>query len=856
MKRTTKFNKIMAVILCMMMVLSTFTIVPMTASAVDAPASADKLEGAAVAPTVGDGSKDNPYEIASAENYKWMVATAPNWNSSMTYCELTTDINFEGATVAGISGTGWVTVSLDGQDHTIYNMTTAWGMFDCIGRDKTTGEVAVIKNLNLVGYKASRAGAAAGIALNSDGLLIDNVNIDETSVVSSTGDIAAAFVVRIRSNTLTIKNSSNAAAVSAGTHASAFVVTQNGNTATAITLENCVNKGNVKAAQNVAAMFAYREEKSATLTIKKCINYGDITTTSTTETAGAGAMLGYHWKNTGALTVQDCVNYGNVTAEKVYVGGLIGYLRTTPGTVLISGCLNEGLVKANQSRFIGGIVGYINHNYVESGTASITLSGNRNTADMSNANFAGGIVGSISEIGDCPVTVTNCVNDGNISTKSNSTGGIVGYVGKSVVNFSGCVNNGDVTGTGNHTGGIVGAYSMQGTSSLGYTPTGITFEKCVNHGNVTGGLNAGGIASAIEFNTAATPLSEKTLTFTYCVNTGKVVSTSTAATNTFVGGIAGDLNSNALKINAEISYCYNLGDLSSSSVLGSSIYPYLGGIVGRDRLYLSTAENAVTNVDHCFSAATQAIASAGYNSNLIGWSTGDETTVNVSNSYSCNNLVNGASHDPSYDSKTNYGTVATINTVIAELNNSTIAKEIAKINKEIVGATAKVDISTASANLSVRLKMTAPFGFMAITTVKDAETNQSIAYHNSVYTLKFAFLASDAAITDANVIINSKDATVVETVSYLNSPSMQCAEYTGLTAPEMSDTIYFVCYLEDTLGNVVSASEVRDIVLYDIVKDAADGEIYGQSIENAREVALYQKIVEYCDAYDKYVSAN
>ena len=125
--------------------------------------------------------------------------------------------------------------------------------------------------------------------------------------------------------------------------------------------------------------------------------------------------------------------------------------------------------------------------------------------------------------------------------------------------------------------------------------------------------------------------------------------------------------------------------------------------------------------------------------------------------------------------------------------------------------------------------------------------------------MKFAFLASADEITDANAIINAKDATTVETSAYYQDfTTMQSAEFDGLTAPEMDQNIYFVCYLEDVFGEQVAVSTVRSINPYDMVLDASNGYLFdtdgaeGVKIPNEKEVALYQKIVAYCDAYDAY----
>ena len=60
-----------------------------------------------------------------------------------------------------------------------------------------------------------------------------------------------------------------------------------------------------------------------------------------------------------------------------------------------------------------------------------------------------GLVGQIQSNGDSTMTLSDCINNGNVTGSSDYIGGLLGYIGRNnniAIAISSCVNNGNVTG--------------------------------------------------------------------------------------------------------------------------------------------------------------------------------------------------------------------------------------------------------------------------------------------------------------------------------------------------------------------------------------------------------------------------
>ena len=145
----------------------------------------------------------------------------------------------------------------------------------------------------------------------------------------------------------------------------------------------------------------------------------------------------------------------------------------------------------------------------------------------------------------------NCTNNGNYyqmpkgALKGNNAyygnnhkiGGFIGCMNSGTVIFENCVNNGDVVAS--QAGGFIGIYKN----------CTITMTNCTNNGEIIGCRgssaygNAGGFLGA--YNNGGALGGNTTITLTNCVNTGSVKVATQQEKSNGVGGLIGNLGSNA-----------------------------------------------------------------------------------------------------------------------------------------------------------------------------------------------------------------------------------------------------------------------------------------------------------------------
>ena len=148
---------------------------------------------------------------------------------------------------------------------------------------------------------------------------------------------------------------------------------------------------------------------------------------------------------------------------------------------------------------------------------------------------AGGICGSYFR-----GSVSDCNNSGKISSKQ--AGGICGqYAGKGQsLEIINCHNSGEISG--NKAGGICGQYAGQGQS--------LEIINCSNSGNIDADY-AGGICGSRAYSG----------TIQYCWNTGNIGNSSNTSGGS--GGICGLRAADVTNSTLVISYCYNVGVITS-----------------------------------------------------------------------------------------------------------------------------------------------------------------------------------------------------------------------------------------------------------------------------------------------------
>ena len=482
----------------------------------------------------GDGSMDNPYQIANAEQLALLAKQTNNHNGGDACYILTNDINlancsggFNTWTPIGDNIIGetnilacYFTGHFDGNGKTISNLyqhenADFKGLFGC-----TNG--AEIKNLNLVSFDIDNESEYAGALVAFAGLTdIINCNVSNSTIKTTTG-IAGGIVGY------------------AGVPYRKFGIYQEPSTISNCHISNVSVVGELLAGGITAQINLVDngfESDYAMYAIEECSNDADCHVQSSEIVGGIIACMSF-------VQIENCENNCYVVGYRA-IGGIcgkgIGSYNYDYYDAGIVNCLNNetGVLEAiGDYNSIGCIVGYASRMNIEACRNTGTGSGN--------VSSFGGICGSIS--GEC--MVKNCINESSFDFDVVRCGGCVGRSSRDII--SGCVNYGDISGT-ESAGGIVGL------SGSDY------FCGCVNKGNISGGMCAGGLVGK-----AATHY------ITNSYNCGNVSAgyNENSDTEFGVGGIIGYSGC------GYIYNVYNTGDVFNSDD-PQAIYPYYGNIAGK-----------------------------------------------------------------------------------------------------------------------------------------------------------------------------------------------------------------------------------------------------------------------------------
>lgn len=203
-------------------------------------------------------------------------------------------------------------------------------------------------------------------------------------------------------------------------------------------------------------------EDHASLTVKKCTNYGDV---FGIRNADAGGIAGYGPTSFSGpeytIDIRDCKNYGNIRTGGT-AGGIAGE------GCYIDNAVNYGDVKGGD--YTGGIVGM---------TVYMTIKNATNYGSVFGGSNVGGVIG---RTGDSYTNYVqyNLKNAGDV-TGAEYVGGVVGYVKENDrLAFENISNSGDVSGD-SYVGGLIGYVSY------------LEIKHGYNIGNVTGGSKTGAL---------------------------------------------------------------------------------------------------------------------------------------------------------------------------------------------------------------------------------------------------------------------------------------------------------------------------------------------------------------------------
>ena len=308
--------------------------------------------------------------------------------------------------------------------------------------------------------------------------------------------------------------------------------------------------------------------------------------------------------------IENCIVAGSLNyttpSSGCYGGAFACYLNA--GT--ISNCTNYANIKKSIASDTGGIAGTVSSN-----TASIINCINFGNISNTSTGAVGGILGSTTK----PLTITGCINYGDIDT-IDAAGGIIGNVGAisssaSTLVMDDCYNYGHITTTGNYAGGILGKYLYSKK---------ITATNCANYGDVIADQYAGGFVG--KNNGSGAGYSNGFINFLNSANYGNVT-----VTTAYAGGAFGELGSGYYNAGYLVQGCVIICDVSAPT--------YAGGFIGYHNVSRTKDKITIITIQDVYSKVNVfATAEGGYGAFLVGLSTNkleDAITFSITDSKLC-----------------------------------------------------------------------------------------------------------------------------------------------------------------------------------------------------------------------------
>ena len=167
--------------------------------------------------------------------------------------------------------------------------------------------------------------------------------------------------------------------------------------------------------------------------------------------------------------------------------------------------------------------------------------------------------------------------------------------------------------------------------------------------------------------------------------------------------------------------------------------------------------------------------------------------------------------------------------------------------------TVKLDISSKSQKLMMRLKPMESFEWMPITSV--SKGNDTIAFEdyaaNGISEVGFMFLESKVVVS-STMMLNNSGTQMIRGQKY--DTNQFYAIYDQLRASTLDHTVYFMAYA--VVNGEMTVSGVRSITPNTLVAQGAQGSILGTSITDAAEIALYASTLQYFESYREYVESQ
>lgn len=293
----------------------------------------------------------------------------------------------DGKRIGAIAEGGQFKGTFDGNGHTISNLK----LYATAGKDYAAGLFGVVNGGTVKNFKLENVYvnvsysemAAAAVGMLTGGGEVSGVEVVSGSVAALRGN--GAIVGRM------IKGG---------------------------TIKDCINRVTVNGTgANVGGIVgaAYYTALDQTMTIENCANYGAVTCTA----GVVGGIAGL-----SAANVVNCTNEAAITGNGADVAGIVAEQQNAGS---VKDCTNKGTITNNSSSVYGtgGIVGWVRYSGTTGNYPSkniIEVSGNTNYGDVKGGNDAGGIVGTVYNLG----IINGNKNFATTLSSSNFAAGIVG----------------------------------------------------------------------------------------------------------------------------------------------------------------------------------------------------------------------------------------------------------------------------------------------------------------------------------------------------------------------------------------------------------------------------------------------
>ena len=336
--------------------------------------SADKWDGSTENPDIDENNKT--ISINSSAHLAGLAELVNDGNSYEGYtATLHSSID--------LGNREWTPIATGARNGSLPSGNSFKGTFD--------GNGNTIYNLTITADDKENPDKAIGLFGIVDGGTVKDLKFENVNINVPSSEMAAAAVGMLTGGGTVsgIEVLSGTINATRGNGAVVGRMTKSG------TISTCTNHATITGnGANIGGIVgaAYYTEDGSTMTIKDCNNYGTVS-----GTAGAvGGIVGL-----SAANVINCTNEAAITGNGPDVAGIVAEQQNAGS---ITGCVNKGDITNNASAYgTGGIVGWIRYNGTTDNYPAknvIEVSGNTNYGSVKGGNDAGGIVGTVYNLGN------------------------------------------------------------------------------------------------------------------------------------------------------------------------------------------------------------------------------------------------------------------------------------------------------------------------------------------------------------------------------------------------------------------------------------------------------------------------